>query len=67
MWEDVGTPSNANKAPAESSLEMGKKVQLWSKELCLPGASSPVMGCSARWQKPNSLLQSGVPVSRGRR
>lgn len=67
MWEDVGTPSSANKAPAEASLETGKKVQLWSKEPCLPGASSPVMRCSARQQKPNSLLKAGVPVSRGGR
>lgn len=66
-WEDVGAPSRANKAPAETSLETEKKVQLWSKALCLPGASSTVMRCSARRQKPNSLLQAGVPVSRGRR
>ena len=57
---------STSKAPAETSLQT-KTVQLWSKELFLPGASSPGMKCSARLQKRNSLPQAGVPMSRGGR
>lgn len=60
-------PYSTGKAPAETSLQTEKKVQLWSEELLLPGASSPGMECLARLQKRNALPQAGVPMSRGGR
>lgn len=75
-WEDVGAPSRANKAPAETSLETEKKVQLWSKALLSAWglkSSNEVLGKAAEakfsassWGSCEQRQEVGDAVGEGR-